>query len=375
MSKILIIDDDEKILLSFGHQLTSQGYEIIKSNNATDGINHLRNDEDINLVLLDYIMPDMNGMDTFKIIKNIFKENCLPVIMMTFYTDYKLATEFIKNGGADFIEKTIYPESLQLKIEKVIYDYKKVVKASNKQREAEIKLKEQTKALENSNHELKRYVDIIAHDLKEPLRSISNSLQFLKWDFNEHIDLKANEYIDFAVNSSIRLTHMIQGLTDYANINNILPFKKVVTTEIINDALKNLKRQIEENKVTINIDSGLPEKIIGHKYQLIQLFQNLISNAIKFQKTDLNPIIDINCQSLSDAWEFSVTDNGIGFNKSYSKRIFDIFQRLHTPQEYQGSGIGLSICQKIIHRHEGNISATSEPNNGTTFTFTICKNL
>ncbi|MFT6150065.1 MAG: signal transduction histidine kinase [Saprospiraceae bacterium] len=375
MSKILIIDDDEKILLSFGHQLTSQGYEIIKSNNATDGINHLRNDEDINLVLLDYIMPDMNGMDTFKIIKNIFKENCLPVIMMTFYTDYKLATEFIKNGGADFIEKTIYPESLQLKIEKVIYDYKKVVKASNKQREAEIKLKEQTKALENSNHELKRYVDIIAHDLKEPLRSISNSLQFLKWDFNEHIDLKANEYIDFAVNSSIRLTYMIQGLTDYANINNILPFKKVVTAEIINDALKNLKRQIEENKVTINIDSGLPEKIIGHKYQLIQLFQNLISNAIKFQKTDLNPIIDINCQSLSDAWEFSVTDNGIGFNKSYSKRIFDIFQRLHTPQEYQGSGIGLSICQKIIHRHEGNISATSEPNNGTTFTFTICKNL
>jgi light-regulated signal transduction histidine kinase (bacteriophytochrome) len=199
--------------------------------------------------------------------------------------------------------------------------------------------------------------------------------QFLKWDFNEHIDLKANEYIDFAVDSSIRLTYMIQGLTDYANINNILPFKKVVTAEIINDALKNLKRQIEENKVTINIDSGLPEKIIGHKYQLIQLFQNLISNAIKFQKTDLNPIININYQSLSDAWEFSVTDNGIGFNKSYSKRIFDIFQRLHTPQEYQGSGIGLSICQKIIHRHEGNISATSEPNNGTTFTFTICKNL
>jgi light-regulated signal transduction histidine kinase (bacteriophytochrome) len=108
---------------------------------------------------------------------------------------------------------------------------------------------------------------------------------------------------------------------------------------------------------------------------LIQLFQNLIANAIKFKKENVNPIININCQSFDEYWEFSVTDNGIGFDKAYANRIFDIFQRLHTPQEYQGSGIGLSICQKIIRRHGGTISASSEPNQGSTFTFTISKSL
>jgi light-regulated signal transduction histidine kinase (bacteriophytochrome) len=294
--------------------------------------------------------------------------------MMTFHTDYKLATKFIQEGGADFIEKTIQPEILQLKIEKVIHNHKKVIEAYHKQQEAEKKLKKQAEALENSNHELKRYIDIVAHDLKEPLRNISNSLQFLKWDFGEQINPEAAEYIEFAINGSIRLTHMIQGLTNYANINNILPFKETPTIEIIKETKENLKGLIEENNATITTEK-FPEKIVVHKYQLIQLFQNLIANAIKFKKENVNPIININCQSFDEYWEFSVTDNGIGFDKAYANRIFDIFQRLHTPQEYQGSGIGLSICQKIIRRHGGTISASSEPNQGSTFTFTISKSL
>jgi light-regulated signal transduction histidine kinase (bacteriophytochrome) len=374
MSKILIVDDDKKILLSFGHKLTSQGYQVIQSSNAADALKHIRNDASIDIVLLDYFMPEMNGMELFKIVKDIRNKYCPPVIMMTFNTDYKLATEFIKEGGADFIEKTIRPESLQLKIEKVIQNHQKVMEAYHKQQEAEIKIKKQAEALENSNHELKRYIDIVAHDLKEPLRSISNSLQFLKWDFKKHIDAKASENIEFAISGSIRLTHMIQGLTNYANINNILPFKKASTQEIIEETMANLKGLIEENNAVINTEN-LPETIIVHKYQLIQLFQNLIANAIKFKKEDVNPIINIKCNSLKDNWEFSITDNGIGFDKAYANRIFDIFQRLNTTQEYQGSGIGLSICQKIIHRHKGTISATSELNNGSTFTFTINKNL
>jgi two-component system sensor histidine kinase/response regulator len=374
MSKILIIDDDKKILLSFGHKLTSQGYSVIKSSNAIDSLNYVRNDKNIDIILLDYFMPKMNGMELFKALKDIHQRYCPPVIMMTFNTDYKLATEFIKEGGADFIEKTICPEELQLKIKKVIQNHKKVLRAYQKQQEAERKLKKQADALENSNHELKRYIDIVAHDLKEPLRNISNSLQFLKWDFGKQIDVKASEYIEFAIDGSIRLTHMIQGLTNYANINNVLPFKKTSTQEIIEETKANLKGLIEENKTVINT-KNLPNEIVVHKYQLIQLFQNLISNAIKFKKENENPLINISCQSLKDKWEFSVTDNGIGFDKTYANRIFDIFQRLHTLQEYQGSGIGLCICQKIIHRHEGTISATSELDQGSTFTFTISKNL
>ena len=153
-----------------------------------------------------------------------------------------------------------------------------------------------------------------------------------------------------------------------------MPFKKTSTQEIIEETKANLKGLIEENEAVINTEN-LPDEIVVHKYQLIQLFQNLIANAIKFKKENENPVINIRCQSFEDEWKFSVSDNGIGFDKAYANRIFDIFQRLHTPQEYQGSGIGLSICQKIIHRHEGTISATSEVNQGSTFTFTISKNL
>jgi light-regulated signal transduction histidine kinase (bacteriophytochrome) len=142
------------------------------------------------------------------------------------------------------------------------------------------------------------------------LRNISNSLQFLKWDFGEQIEPKASEYIEFAINGSVRLTHMIQGLTNYANINNVLPFKKASTKKIIEETMENLKGLIEENEAVINTEN-LPEEIAVHKYQMIQLFQNLISNAIKFKKENVNPVINISYQSLEDEWEFSVADNGI----------------------------------------------------------------
>ncbi len=387
MSKVLIIDDDKKIILSFSHKLTKIGFEVITAYSALEGLQLLRNCKDIDIVLLDYIMPEMNGLEVFSLIKKEF-EIAPPVIMMTFNTDYKLATQFIKKGGVDFIEKSIDPEQLKIKIEQLIKHAQQVKEANQKQLEAEEKLKEtnelllektkllhlQTKALTEANQELQRFMDIVAHDLKEPLRNISNSMQFLKWDFPELITPKSSEYIDFAISGAIRLTHMIQGLTHYANINSTLPFSKIRISQIITEVKANLKGQIEENNATI-IENNLPDEIIAHKYQIMQLFQNLISNAIKFKKNNEPPIITINCTENPTYWEFSVNDNGIGFNKNYAERIFNIFHRLHTPQEYQGSGIGLSICQKIVQRHDGNITATATENQGATFIFTISKHL
>lgn len=387
MSKVLIIDDDKKILFSFGHKLKKNGFDVVAVENATLGLEYLLKD-DIDLILLDYNMPGINGLEAFELFKQKLKYKCPPVIMMTFNTDYKIATQFIQAGGADFVEKVINPEELKINIQKVIRHYSNVKNAINKQYQAEEELKKtnqlllektkllklKTTALEKSNQELKSFVDIVAHDLKEPLRNISNSLQFLKWDFGEEIDEKAEEYIEFAINGAIRLSHMIQGLTYYANVNSVLPFKKVNLRNILEATQANLKGQIEETKAQIIIDK-LPETIIAHQYQLMQLFQNLISNAIKFKKNDDSPIIKISVQELPNHWQFSVSDNGIGFNKTYANRIFNVFERLHTPQDYQGSGIGLSICQKIAERHHGKISSNSEEGKGATFTFTIGKNL
>lgn len=388
MSKVLIIDDDKKILLSFGHKLKKSGFDMMTAENAIIGIECLLQNN-IDLVLLDYRMPNINGLEAFELMKEKLDDKCPPVIMMTFNTDYKIATQFIQAGGADFVEKSIKPQELKISIQKVIRHHSNVKNATIKQLQAETKLKktnqlllektellkQKTAALEQSNQELKNFVDIVAHDLKEPLRNISNSLQFLKWDFGDKIDENAEEYIEFAINGAVRLTHMIQGLTYYANVNNILPFKNVNVHDILEATKANLKGQIEEANAQIIIDNQLPNTIMAHQYQLIQLFQNLISNAIKFKKDNDFPIIKITGKALQNHWQFSVSDNGIGFNEAYANRIFSIFQRLHTPQDYQGSGIGLSICQKIVERHNGKISATSEEGKGTTFTFTIGKDL
>lgn len=388
MSKILIIDDDKKILFSFGHKLKKNGFDVQTAESAALGLGVLCKSA-ADLVLLDYAMPNINGLKAFDLMKQQLQHQCPPVIMMTFNTDYKIATQFIQAGGADFIEKSINPEELKIKIQKVIKQHLSVQEATHRQFQAEEKLKktnqlllektaqlkQKTIALEKSNQELKNFVDIVAHDLKEPLRNISNSLQFLKWDFEEKIDKKADEYIEFATKGAVRLSHMIQGLTYYANVNSVLPFKSVKFLDIIEATKANLKGQIEETKTQIIVDNQIPETIVAHQYQLIQLFQNLISNAIKFKKEEEVPVIIIQSKELPNHWQFSVSDNGIGFNKSYANRIFKIFQRLHTPQDYQGSGIGLSICQKIVERHNGQISATSEEGKGATFTFTIGKKL
>lgn len=385
MSKILIIDDDKKILFSFGHRLKKNGFDVWVAESASVGLDVLCKNT-VDLILLDYAMPNINGLEAFNLMKKQLLHRCPPVIMMTFNTDYKIATRFIQAGGADFIEKSINPEELKVNIQKIIQQRLHDVTEKGLQKEKSVDsnqlllekialLKLKTIALEKSNQELKNFVDIIAHDLREPLRNISNSLQFLKWDFEKEIDKKAGEYIEFAIKGAVRLSNMIQGLTYYSNVNSVLPFKNVNVLDVIEATKANLKEQIEESDAQIIVDNQIPTIIIAHQYQLIQLFQNLISNAIKFKKATEIPVIKIRSRELPNHWQFSVTDNGIGFNETYKHRIFNLFQRLHTLQGYQGSGVGLSICQKIVERHNGQISATSEEGKGTTFTFTISKNL
>jgi signal transduction histidine kinase len=386
MSKILIIDDDKKILFSFKHKLSNIGFDILTAENATEGLKCLKQNQDIDLILLDYMMPDMDGLETFSEIKNHSIDHP-PVIMMTFNTDYKIATKFILANGTDFVEKNINPNELKIKIERAIYyaKHKKAeteLKVTNqllleKTNELKIqnqKLTEQAEQLLIANKELQQFTDFVAHDLKEPLRNISNSLQFIKWDFSDKIGGQASEYINFAINGAVRLNHMIKGLTNFANVNETIDYQEVFLSEIIKETLENLSLQISENDAIIEL-IGINPEVIGEKYQLIQLFQNLISNAIKFKKTTEIPHIIIDCQPSNDFWEFSLSDNGIGFDETYSKRIFNIFQRLHSPQEYQGSGIGLSICKKIITRHKGEISVSSKPKIGTIFKFSISKHL
>jgi PAS domain S-box-containing protein len=233
---------------------------------------------------------------------------------------------------------------------------------------AEAKLKKKSEELERSNKELEQFAYIASHDLQAPLRMVSSYLQLLEKRYKDKLDKDANEFINFAVDGSNRMRTLISSLLDYSRINRVKPFEDINLNELLKEVLGDLKTDVIANKAVITIEM-LPD-IFGDKVLIGELFQNLISNAVKF-KGERNPEILISGKKNEDEYLFFVKDNGIGIQKEYASKLFIIFQRLNTEEQYPGTGIGLAICKKIVERHGGKIWFESEFGKGTTFYFTI----
>jgi PAS domain S-box-containing protein len=239
-------------------------------------------------------------------------------------------------------------------------------------KEIEIKLNENITKLAQSNKELEQFAYITSHDLREPLRMITSFLQLLERKYKDQLDKDANEYIKFAVDGAKRLDAMTNDLLEYSRITSE---KREVTTvnfeQVLEKVLTNLKVQIEENNAIITHDP-LPT-LYGDEQLKLQLFQNLISNSIKY-RSQKTPKIHISARKERNQYLFSVKDNGIGMSPKYLEQIFTIFKRLHRHEEYEGTGIGLAIAQKIVQQQGGQIWAESELGKGSTFYFTISAN-
>ena len=223
--------------------------------------------------------------------------------------------------------------------------------------------------VERSNAELEQFAYITSHDLREPLRMITSFLQLLERRYSDQLDEDANEFIGFAVDGAKRLDAMINDILIYSKVSNK---DRNLTTidfnEVIKEVYVNLADSIEKTNAEITYDS-LPS-IITDKQLMTQLFQNLISNAIKYRSEE-TPKIHISIKKEKTQYLFSIKDNGIGIDQKHLERIFTIFQRLHSNSEYEGTGIGLAIAQKIVHQSGGEIWAESKLGIGSTFYFTI----
>jgi len=223
--------------------------------------------------------------------------------------------------------------------------------------------------LKRSNKELKQFAYISSHDLQEPLRMVTSFTQLLERRYKGQLDNEADDYIEFIVEGAHRMKYLIDDLLAFSRLNTqAKELESVELENVIDDVLSNLSVTIKENKACITYDP-LPT-VNADKTQMMQVFQNLIANAIKFQGSN-PPKIHISAHKDEKEWKFAVTDNGIGIDPEYQKQIFEVFKRLHTREEYPGSGIGLSVSQKIIRRHGGNIWVESELGKGSTFYFTI----
>ncbi|MFQ4141328.1 ATP-binding protein [Chlorogloeopsis sp. ULAP02] len=223
--------------------------------------------------------------------------------------------------------------------------------------------------LELSNSELKKFAYVASHDLQEPLNQVANYVQLLEMRYNDFLDEDAKEFITFAVEGVSLMQTLIDDVLAYSKVDmQAIEFELTEVDTALERALANLRKRISETGATITHDP-LPTVMADHT-QLMQLFQNLIGNAIKF-RSDQAPEIHVGATRLEDEWLFSVRDNGIGIDPQFSDRIFVIFQRLHTRDEYAGTGMGLAICKKIIECHRGRIWVESQLGEGATFYFTI----
>jgi PAS domain S-box-containing protein len=235
---------------------------------------------------------------------------------------------------------------------------------------AEADLLQKIDELNMSNEELGKFAYIASHDLQEPLRMVASYTQLLSRRYKGKLDAEADEFIAFAVDGANRMQRLIQDLLSYSRVGT--KGQELLDTsseEALQRALVNLRSAVEESGALVTHDP-LPT-VMADGTQLIQLFQNLIGNAIKYQKPGVPRVHISVVRSGAKQWTFSVKDNGLGIEPQYFEKIFGMFQRLHKREEFAGTGIGLAICKKIAERHGGNISVESEPGQGSTFSFAL----
>lgn len=231
-------------------------------------------------------------------------------------------------------------------------------------------LKQNNAELKRSNEDLEYFAYVASHDLQEPLRMVGGYTQLLARRYSNKLDNDALEYIQYAVDGVKRMQTLISDLLTYSRLSSrSKPFSQVDLNHIARLTLSHLEPTISESQAMIEVEP-LPH-VFGDPIQLAQVLQNLLSNAIKFRRKDVVPHIRIKGHVEGQTAFLSVDDNGIGIDSAYLEKIFVIFQRLHTRDQYPGTGIGLAICKKIIERHGGTIHVTSHPGQGTTFHITL----
>jgi PAS domain S-box-containing protein len=242
---------------------------------------------------------------------------------------------------------------------------------------SEVQLNLFNEKLQKSNRELQDFAYVASHDLQEPLRKVQAFSDRLKTKYSDKLEGDGLDYLERMRSAANRMQLLIQDLLMFSRVSTkAQPFSAVDLNTVANEVLSDLEVKIEETGATVEIDN-MP-LVDADPMQMRQLIQNLVGNALKFRKSDITPVINI-CSKFanlsggkSDKFlEISVTDNGIGFDEKYADKIFAVFQRLHGRTEYEGSGVGLAICRKIVERHNGTIVASSRPGEGATFTFTL----
>jgi signal transduction histidine kinase len=314
------------------------------------------------IVLADYNLPQWRGMEAVEILRS---ENLdVPVILVSGALGEVNAVECLKQGATDYVLKGALTR-LPVAIRRALQERE----LREQRKEAEAMLARKIGELARSNHELEEFAYVASHDLQEPLRMVASFCELLSQRYRGKLDEKADKYIDYAVDGAQRMQRLITDLLQYSRVGTqARALQPTDASAVLGSVMVGLQNVIEASLAVI-VSGPLPA-VQADEMQLGQVFQNLIGNALKFRGEQV-PRIRVSAEVVDKMVHFSVSDNGIGIEKDSSGRIFQMFQRLHTREKYEGSGIGLAIAKKIVEQHGGKIWFESVPGQGTTFYFTL----
>lgn len=373
---ILLIDDEESILQSLSHGLRKEGYkDIVTARNGNEGIEKCK-EKCFELVITDMIMTGMNGLEVLKKVKRINSE--CKVILMSGYGTMAATIEAMQLGASDFILKPCDREEVFLKIERCAKEVeleREIKKKSEEYSQACEELKLTSVELKKSNENLEIFASVASHELKAPIRNIKTLGQFLKEDYGDLLDEKGKEYIYKIGELTTRLYHLIDNILEFSRLTkDPKPFESIDLNKLTQEAVDSLDMEIKETQGTVHIGSLPTAK--GDSFLLLQLFLNIISNSLKFHRPGEPPVVNIRSQTPKNGfWEILIEDNGIGFDEKQAQRIMQPFKRLVSNDQFEGSGLGLATCQKIVDHHKGTITCYSQPGKGTTFVLGLWANL
>lgn len=377
---ILIVDDDPVKSTLIQNIIYDSGENIIVLDNGKDALRYLLA-HDVAVILLDVNMPVMDGFETASLIRKRKQNQFTPILFITAYsTDAKEVSRGYSLGAVDYLFTPVVPEILRAKVKVFtdLFKMNKIIKSNflqiqslNQDLEKYSSILEKQKwLLEETNKDLESFSYSVSHDLRTPLRHIAGYTELLKNYFSGKLDEKGNNYLQNVVNATQKMGTLIDDLLELSRIGmaSMKPVK-INLASLVKEVLEDLKPEINSRNILWKI--GKLEEVTADLSLLKMVLLNYITNAVKYTRKREKAEIEIGCNKIEGEIVFFIKDNGAGFAMEYVDRLFGVFQRLHSTNEFEGTGIGLANVKKIISKHGGRVWAEGEVDKGACFYFAL----
>ncbi len=389
---ILIVDDELKNLTVLETILDDPGYRLVRAESADKALLALVA-EDFALLILDIRMPGMTGIELAQVIKEREKTALVPIIFLTaYYNEDQHILDGYGVGAVDYLQKPVNPTILRSKVavfaelhrrqREVAIANRALLAEAAERRRAEEQLRELNETLATANQELEGFSYSISHDLRAPLRAVNSFVKMLQQGYGDRLDAEGHRLIGVVASEALRMGRLIDDLLAFSHLGRQQvrcsaidmtalargEFERLVSEPPGGRTIPDLK---PEGHAPPRLDIKPLPPTQGDLAMLRQVFVNLLDNAVKFTSRQVAPVIEVGATSDAAGTTYYVKDNGVGFDEKYLSKLFGVFQRLHSNNDFEGTGVGLALVQRIIHRHGGKIWAEGKPGAGATFYFTL----